>query len=143
MGPKLPMVRGNRGFSLLEVMVAATLLALTAGSVLGLAGYHKKMAAKVERRQLLFNRTAALLTDVPYIIAKQDEDFPFLRDDEEERLYEGTVEDENAGELVWKVRLVRADFPSGKQVFRVELTVSLGPDEARMARYIVEKEKEK
>ncbi len=126
------------GFSLLEVLIAVTLTALLASSALGLIGYHTAIAAKVEKRFLLFNRAAALLSDIPFIIKETDEDFPFLEKNEKKRDYEGEYKS-----FQWKARLTKMHTSGIPEYFKLAIKVSIDDQEAELFKYLLNKKESK
>lgn len=125
------LITNNKAFSLLEVLVAVTLIALIAASALGLLGYHRKAAGRVEERFSLYNRAAALATELPYLLKELDEQFPGLEKEEEMRDYEG-----EAGDLKWRARLLRASMVGVPLFFQLRITVYNEVEEVDFVRYL-------
>lgn len=119
------------GFSLIEVIIAVTMIALVAASGLGLAGYHKSAAARVEKRFILYNTAAALLADVPFIIREHDEKFPFLEKNEDFLNFEGMYKG-----YQWQAQLTRMSVTGLDGFYKINLTLSNDKDSAEFIRYM-------
>ena len=121
----------KNGFTLLEVIIAVTLIALIAASALGLTSYHQSVAARVAKRFLLYNQAAALLTEIPDIIKQEDEKFPFLEKDEEMREFEGV-----SGVYRWKLQLTRVVGTGLPVFYQIKLDVKDDKYQAGFVKYL-------
>ncbi len=126
----------NSGFSLIEVMVAITMLALVAGSVLALTNFHKSNAAAMTERLHLYTRTATLIQDLPYQLSADYPEFPHLNEDEKFREYEGKTP---WGK--WKARLERVEFGAMPLFYRFTLQVDTHSHSITMIRYLIPRNK--
>ena len=121
----------SKGFSLLEVLVAVTLIALLAAGALGVLGYHQKAAARVSERFQLYSQAVALCEEVPYILRETEERFPSLKEGEAFRVYEG----ETAGST-WKARIHPVTMAAVPPFFQMTLTVTTADDTVEVIRYL-------
>ncbi|MEA2082644.1 MAG: type II secretion system protein [Thermodesulfobacteriota bacterium] len=130
------MTSSCHGFSLLEVLIAITLLSLIAATALGLTGYHKSAATRVDARFALNNQAAALIADLPMILKEDDPEFPVLEEDEAFREFTGT---EN--EMTWVAKLSRVKTAGVFRLYRLKLTVRSRDEKAELTNYILQEEK--
>jgi len=121
----------NKGFSLIEVMVAVTLIALVAVSTLGLLGYHRSAAVRMEDRFSFCNHAVALATEIPFIIKELDEEFPILEKEENMREFEG-----DSGDLKWQASLSRASMSGIPPFFQLRITIYRGKQKQDLVRYL-------
>lgn len=121
----------DKGFSLIEVLVAVTVIALIASSALGLLGYHRKVAARADERFSFYNQSVALASELPFILNQMDEQFPTLEETEKGRDYDGETDD-----LMWKARLQRATMAGAPLFFQLLIKVYKEGRKAELVRYL-------
>ncbi len=124
-------LHGRQGYSLIEVMVAVTILSLIGISTLSLSGYNKIIVSKVEKRFLLYNRMDALTTDMTGILKLEDDQFPYLRPEEEQRIFTG-----NDYGLKWEAVLTRFKLNGFRGIYKLKLFVEYKNENADTEIYL-------
>lgn len=121
----------KQGFTLLEVLIAATILALTASTCLGLLAWHKKSVGKAQSRIEFVRLAGEKMFVLPYRVREQDKDFPSLDKDEEKREFAGQLQG-----VSWKAELTRAELPQFRTFYRFRVVFSADGQQIELVRYL-------